>query len=442
MKDNFTSAAPVKSKAVLRAALIALMILLMSTVFWLRTNQYYLNDSESLVVGMLAAQKHNVPIAGRSYGLGQLYPVGTMGDYSNFVDETYDAYYHGLRDVPYEHDSYIHQIGLQGWAFYALGAVVPHALSALRLSCCVALAAVISAICIALSRRYGLLFAVCFYVVTLVSSWVTNFAPNLYWIPFTWYLPLLLGITCVNHPTRRALLIPLFAFAVFLKSACGYEFLTAILLGAVLFPAMEWVFSIRSDKGLARRWFFTTLWIGVSCLVGFFAAFSVHALIRGSGNWLGGVQDIIANDAMRRTFADASAYAAEFAPSLNASVLQVLGLYFSPTVKSTTAQTMFWLAISNLLLLSANSVLWRKIPWKDAALLLAGWLVSVSWFIFAKAHSFDHPYMNPVLWYLAFAQISVFILVRQAMLLIRQPRLNRSVKSVLDRIQRDAYAEL
>jgi hypothetical protein len=345
-------------------------------------------------------------------------------------------------DSPYSFTVYNRQIGLQGWAFYSLSAIVPHALSALRLVCCIALAGVVTAVSIALNRRYGLLFSICFYCVTLVSAWAANFAPNLYWVPFTWFIPLLLGIVCVNHPNRRALLLPLFALSVFIKSACGYEYLTAILLGAILFPTVEWILSIKADKALAKRWFFTVLWIGVSCLIGFFAAFSVHALIRGSGDLLVGIRDIIQNDALRRTFGSAGEFAAEFTPSLNASVVDVLKMYFSPVAKASVGQTLFWLTVFNLLLLGANGVLRRKFPLKDVVLLVGGWLVGASWLILAKAHSFDHTYMNPVLWYLAFVQIAIYIAIRQTLIFIREPHINRYAKPLLARIEGDAYADL
>ncbi len=427
----------------LRAVLLAVvMIVLMSTVLWMHANRLFQNDSESLVVGMLAAQKYDLDVSSRKYGLGQLYPIGTTGAYSNFVNETYEAYYHGMLNVPYSLDTYNRQIGLQGWVFYALSAVVPHALSALRLACCIALSCVVTGIGFALFRRFGPLFAACFYLVTLNCGWVADFAPNLYWISFSWYLPMFLGLLCVNHPEKRTLFYPMFALAVFLKSACGYEYLTAVMLGAVLFPALEWLFSVRVDKPLSKRWFFTTFWIGVSCLAGFAAAFSIHALIRGSGNWLSGVQDIIRNDALRRTFGNASEFAAEFTPSLNASVLDVLGLYFSPASSSPTAQTMFWLAVADILLLAGNGVLRRKFSWKDLALFLGGWLVSASWLILAKAHSFDHTYINPVLWYLAFAQIAVYIAIKQGLILIRRLLDYHAVDHTVRRIGREVYADL
>lgn len=421
---------------------IALMIHLMSSVFWLRANKLFQNDSESLVVGMLAAQKYDLSVSGRGYGLGQLYPVYTTGEYSKYVNETYEAYYHGLLSVPYTFDSYIRQVGLQCWVFYALSAIVPHSLSALRFACCIALAGVISAICLALNRRFGLLFATSFYFVSLNAGWLADFAPNLYWVPASWFLPMLLGLLCVCYPKKRTLLYPLIALALFLKSACGYEYLTSVMLGAVLFPALAWLLSIQSDPAQAKRLFQTTFWITLSCLAGFLAAFFLHALIRGSGDFISGLRDIVQNDAMRRTFGNASAFAAEFTPSLNASISNVLGLYFSPVSNSPTARTMFWLAAIDLSLLSVNGVLRRKLSTADALLLLGGWLVSVSWFILAKAHSYDHTYINPVLWYLGFAQIGVYVAFKQALILIRQLVRYDFLKGLIKRIAEDAYGAL
>lgn len=422
--------------------LIAIMILIMSTVFWLRANKLFQNDSEGLVVGMLDAQKYGFDVSSRGYGLGQFYPTGITGDYHRFVNHTYESYYHGMLEMDYTFDIYDRQIGLQGWIFYALSAFIPHALSALRFACCIALSTMISLLSWGLYRRFGLLFAASFYLVSLNSGWLADFSPNLYWVPFTWYIPLFLGLLSVVFPQKRKWIYPLVALSLFIKSACGYEYLTVVMLSAVFFPALEWLLSIKKKPAQARQWFFTAFWIGVSCLVGFIAAFCLHALIRGSGNLMQGIRDIVEQDALRRTFGTASEFAAEFTPSLNASVLTVLGRYISPLHGSATAQSMFWLSVINLILLSVNGIWQKKLPLQDALLLAGSWLVCTSWFILAKAHSFDHTYINPVLWYVLFAQTAVYLAVRQGVILSRSLSQLVPVRLLFAKLAEDTYAEL
>ena len=139
-----SATAPKAPSKILTLLLIFLMIALMSGVFWMRTDTLFQNDSESLAVGMIAAQKYDLDVSTRGYGLGQLYPTTLKGEYVEFVRSTYDIYYHGMSpDVSYTLDDYVRHIGLQGWVFYALSGVVPHALTALRLFCCIALSGVI-----------------------------------------------------------------------------------------------------------------------------------------------------------------------------------------------------------------------------------------------------------------------------------------------------------
>ena len=229
------------------------------------------------------------------------------------------------------------------------------------------------------------------------AQWLANFAPNLYWVSFTWFIPMLLGLICVNHPEKRRLLYPLFALAVFFKSACGYEYLTVVMLGAILFPTLEWLLSLRRDKPRTKQWFFTTFWIGVSCLAGFIAAFFAHSLIRGGGNLAVGFSTLSITTRLGEPLA-APQRSPRSSPLLSTHQLPMFsGATSAPFRQFPTARSMFWLAASAVGLITLSAILRRRFPAREALLLVGSWIVCASWFILAKAHSYDHTYISFVL---------------------------------------------
>ncbi len=102
------------------------------------------------------------------------------------------------------YSDYESQVGLQGWVYYLLTFIVPsHQLPIFRLVMCLLLAVVLVFICFQIRRRYSLLLAASFYVTFWLSPVITNTSYNLYWVLFTWFIPMLLGLLAVNYPKKR-----------------------------------------------------------------------------------------------------------------------------------------------------------------------------------------------------------------------------------------------
>ena len=94
---------------------------------------------------------------------------------------------------------------------------------------------------------------------------------------------------------------------------------------------------------------------------------------------------------------------------MNASVFATLKLYLWG---STHGKSMLL-----VLLLTAGCLAYQKWGQKkdcrfEGSLYLVSVLAPLSWFVLAKAHSYFHPHINPVLWYLGWVQICAYILVR------------------------------
>ncbi len=384
-----------------------LIIIFTTMIFWSNSDKSFQNDSEALVLSMVTAGKFNFEIGDKRYGLGRI--VTTREITSKTA--AYEVYvnpelYNGMEERK-------SLIGLQGWVFYFLTKYgLPKPAAALRLGCCLLFAVVLSFICYELYKKYGLLFSGVFYAMTITSPWIRNFAPNLYWVEFTWFVPMLLGLICLNNLNKRLFLYPLFFLAIVIKCACGYEYITVIMLSSIMFLFVEWVCTIQKGKEYKRygnSLLSAIFMIGIMSLLGFAAAILIHSQIRGAGDILSGLNDIYKNDVMRRTFGNASDFLEVYANSLNASVVDVLIIYL-------TRSNAGWLAL--LLLITTTAIMVHKHKTKRYLLNTEFWLFAVSfltcisWFVLGKSHSYIHTSMNFVLWYMGYIQVGTYIVLK------------------------------
>lgn len=69
----------------------------------------------------------------------------------------------------------------------------------IRIVNCFLLALILTTICIQIKRRYNRLLASVFFLVFWLSPWIIKFAPSMYWVEFLWFLPMLIGLYCLNN---------------------------------------------------------------------------------------------------------------------------------------------------------------------------------------------------------------------------------------------------
>lgn len=147
---------------------------------------------------------------------------------------------------------YVSQAGVQGYLSYFVGRFIPFGkITILYLFYSSLLALVAILIVRELAKKYNSVLAAVFFFVFWLSPWIVNYARNLYWGEFTWFLPMFIGLMCVkqSNDKKRVLLCSVGMFgAVLLKSLCGYEFITTVMLGGILFPLSEWVNALLAGK--------------------------------------------------------------------------------------------------------------------------------------------------------------------------------------------------
>ena len=334
--------------------------------------------------------------------------------------------------APYES-----QYGLQGKVFQKLSLLVKNesvietagmeqALSEcedmLRLLCVLATAGALLLVCGLLYCKYGRLMAGIFYAVFLLSPWVVNFARNLYWVEFTWFLPMAAGLLCslgVERRLRRVAGYMLVFITIMVKCLCGYEYISSVMLGAILFLLVDLAgAAARRDADRGRLLVRTIFCMGIAALLGFAAAICLHAPVKSGGSLTEGIRMIIQEDVLRRTYgADLNAFESlpDFEQAgLNASAWATICKYFHFKTEIITGidGSLFPL----LCLVPLAMLIWdykeKKLQMWEAWLYVVSFLVPVSWFVLAKSHSYVHTHMNFVLWYMGYVQICLYVIAR------------------------------
>lgn len=327
---------------------------------------------------------------------------------------------------------YISQYGLQGRVFVFLSRFI--GVENMHLLCCLALALTFSSITFLIARRYGPLLAGVFYMTLLLAPKVTNFARNLYWVEFTWFIPMAVGLFFLwksDDPRGRLLSYAAAFAALFVRSLCGYEYVSTIMLGMILFPLAELVLALHGRrKKEASRLFWGIFILGAMALLGFAAAILAHAWYRGGGDLWAGVVTIYQKDALRRTV---GAYplgpGGEMLPSAEASVWQVLCMYFHVPQQLVTGidGNLFPLICIVPLMIFCFDYRAKRLDLLSLCLYLFSFIAAVSWFVLAKDHSYVHETLNIVLWYFGYVQVCLYVLLKKFLQLFAKEPLLRQL---------------
>jgi hypothetical protein len=314
----------------------------------------------------------------------------------------------------YDHPELIHterpdwgpypsQFGLQGIIFSMLDLVNPlprkfrvgfyHLLAALFAASMLVWIAEI------LRRRFGWPAFFGFLIPPMLEPMFSALAPNLYWLVGLWYVPMAIALLLADEdePKRRTRLIAL-AFLFFLaKFLCGYEFTPTVILAA----AAGCMLGVREIPDRPPRMLRDIAWIVGGGVAGFVVAAFAHAARQGGFA-------VIAQKAANRMTGDASSLQDELIFGKFASISSVLSTYlgsnFVALIKS------FGLVLALLAIAAIVSLLDGRLNWylgpdrRKLQILALGFLASIaaplSWFVLGKAHSFVHPPIDLILWYL------------------------------------------
>ena len=324
--------------------------------------------------------------------------------------------------------NYTSQYGLNGKIFRHIARYLDdsHEIATLNLICCILAGIVFSIIVFIIFQKYNSLMAICFFIVFWLSPWVVNFARNLYWVEFTWFIPMLVGLFCawkIENASCRIISYICTFFAIFIKCLCGYEYISTIMMGLISFLLVDLIKSIvEQEKRKSLLLLKTIVFIGVIALVGFVAAICIHASLRGDGNLIDGIKSIIEQDVLRRTSgADLNELKEDYWASLNASVWETCSKYFHfyTNIITGISGSLFSLLCVGPLCIMGYNFYKKRINIEVISMYVIFFFSSVSWFCLAKGHSYVHTHMNYVLWYFGYVQICIYIVVSSVISFIK-----------------------
>ena len=354
-------------------------------------------DSEMLVRYVIQANQENVPL--NDFGLLLKYKGPDSFSY------------------------YKCQYGLQGKVFGALSGLysIYSAVFTMQMFCSFLTAVVFVLITLLLCPKYDAIMATCFFATVWLSPWVVNFARNLYWVEFTWFIPMLLGLFCSIHVNKKWCRVLSYIgvfLSILVKCLCGYEYITCIMMAMISFLFLDLVQAIMK-KDRQRAWFLfrTTFIMGAVAVLGFVAALLMHAQIRGSGDLLQGLIRIYEQDVVRRVALnpEASSFDPVTTSSLKVAVSNVLGRYFkfSTHLLVGLQGNLFPLLTVLPVFIFVYQLLKKKLNVKDVLMYVFFFITCISWFVLAKPHSYIHTHMNYVLWYFGHVQVCLYIICKQ-----------------------------
>lgn len=319
-------------------------------------------------------------------------------------------------------EAYKSQYGLNGKIFRHMARYLEddQEIAILNLFCCLLTALIFALIVLLIFEKYNITMAGCFFVVFWLSPWVVNFARNLYWVEFTWYIPMLIGLFCSWRIEKKKCRVISYAatfLSIFIKCLCGYEYISVVmmaLIGFLLVDLIKYIF--EKDRNKCRLLLRTIVIIGVIALGGFFAAICVHAPLKGDGSVIEGIKNIFEQDVLRRTAGgDLNDFHESLWPSFNASIWETYSKYFHFETEVITGITgnIFPLLCVVPLCIFLFDYAKKRLNVEEMAMYIIFFLTSISWFCLAKGHSYIHTHMNYVLWYFGFVQICIYIIVNR-----------------------------
>lgn len=319
-------------------------------------------------------------------------------------------------------EAYQSLYGLQGKVFRHLAKYMNYenAIENFHLICSVITAFVFVIIVILISKKYNEILAGVFLFTFWLSPWIVNFARNLFWVEFTWFLPMAIGLFCalkISNKNCRIVSYMMAFVAVLIKCLCGYEYTSTIMVGLISFLLVDWVkFMCLRNKEISFLLFRTILIIGIIAIAGFMTAICIHAYLRGEGNVIGGIKRIFEEDVLRRTHgANLNEFSYTFWDSFNASTWDAYRKYFHFDTEIVTGITgnLFPLLCIIPLCIFGFEIKKKQLNIESVVMYIVFFISAVSWFCLAKGHSFIHTHMNYVLWYFGFVQICLYVIVKK-----------------------------
>lgn len=383
-------------------------------------------DSESLVIGrLIVSEKESIFYKG---GLtGRIYDV-PEGENKNLYQ--YKIYTNQLEFDINQFQTYNSQTGGQA-IFYAVFDKLFSLENNLNLEIFWIITSLLTATIFSLfllwvKKSFSLIPAIISLLLLLLSPWITVFGKNIWWSLWSFYLPFIFLLFYIHHNSLKGKFtspktVLIIAFiTLFVKCFfTGFEYITTVCI-MTLSPLIyykiiqNWSFKEFIKKCIA-------VFIGIFSAVISSLLLLAYQISIAKGSLLVGFEHIFYSFG-KRTIGNASEYPEIYKESLNSSFLSVLNIYLNGNAFDFNQFINFHFEnilkvnfLGLIIILSGFSALLFKLinsantsfisKNKGIALIITSWfsiLAPLSWFIIFKGHSYIHPHMNFIVWYMPF----------------------------------------
>lgn len=257
-------------------------------------------------------------------------------------------------------------------------------------------------------------------LLAFVSPLFLDFAPNLYWAPFTWFVPLLgAAYTVWRRPKMKSdagwyrLLFVMSLLTCLYKQLFCFEFVSGVMI-AMMLPYICWLIQNVPLKQW-KTWLKTLLWPAAGAVASFVVAMGVKATALALA-WYPekqqgeSVLSLIVGNILQRT--GGTETAAELAAKgYDVSLGGVLRAMFGADAIMVRSRlgVSFGLVVALLGAATVAALVWQVYhKWRDkkmTAVFAAAWVsfaAPLFWFVVGKLHVVDHIKIDLVTWYIPF----------------------------------------
>lgn len=388
--------------------------------FWKVVDQSWFEgyqiDSEGLVIGRVMKSQQE----------------GIMSN-GGFLTRTKDNYTfqkdYYINQIESEYLVYPQQIGLQGMFFSIVDSLTNFSpsvnLNIFYFINCAILTLLLIIMYIYIYKEFGSISALIFIITCIINPWLVVSARNLYWVIWTLLLPYITILMLMKYDEKnknisgKILFLATFIL-IFIKSACGFEFISTILI-SVEIPI---IYYAVKNKYSFKEWFLKSMYVGIGGILGFITAIVVY-LIQAT-NYFGSLNLAVNNfiyTISKRTGAFDVEVSEVYQKSLDISISEVLYRYIFEENKIFLNWSMSYLIIITIIMMIITLIVYKKriegiIAQRKIVALGVSICVSIlgplSWYVLAKGHSYIHIKINQILWsipsiLLIFSMIGVYI---------------------------------
>ncbi|MEH2955744.1 hypothetical protein VV089_22790 [Candidatus Merdisoma sp. JLR.KK011] len=281
-----------------------------------------------------------------------------------------------------------------------------------------------------LYRESGLWTAGVVYVTLLFTNWTAYSVRNIYWVTWTMLLPMIALLALMMWEQRYGKQKDVWLFAlsfgtIFLRSACGYEFISCVMVALEL----PLIYYAVKEAWELRLYLKRALIAGIGAITGFLGALFVNlALMAGLRGWKEAVEYMIFISARRTGYVTLDSFDPDVIEAFDMPLFDVFKLYwggdgdvplFGSSYHLSLLIPLFF--IPALLMLTAllvkekkrRSVTGLRFQMETEErktlgmilVMMVSFLGPASWLVLAKGHAVHHPHIDYIIFCLPFTMM-------------------------------------